>query len=80
MPYTSTSVANINSCWQDEVKNKIYLKILRKYVINMMVQKNLLIIELKNYVFKIEYLLVRYVYGLKLTYCDIKSNFLLKVR
>ena len=37
------------------------------------------IIELKNYVFKIEYFLVRYVYGLKLTYFDIKSNFLLKV-
>ena len=42
-------------------------------------QKNLLITELKNYVFRMEYLLMRYVHGLKLIYFCVKNNFLLKV-
>ena len=46
----------------------------------MMAQKNLLITESKYNVLKIQYLLVRYVYGFKLTYFRIKSNFVLKVR
>ena len=41
----------------------------------MIVQNNLLIIELNNYVFRMEYLLLRYVYGLKLIYFYIKNNF-----
>ena len=40
----------------------------------MMVQKSLLITELKNYVFRMEYLLMRYLHGLKLIYFCFESK------
>ena len=45
----------------------------------MVVQKSLLITELKNYVFRMEDSLMRCVHGLKLIYFCIKNSFESKV-
>ena len=55
------------------------MKIIEEMCNKYDVQKNLLITELKNYVFRMEYLLMRYVNGLKFIYFCVKNNFLLKV-
>ena len=78
LAYTCTSVTNIISCWQDEFKNRMYMKIIEE-MCNKYGAKEFIDTELKDYVFRMEYLLMRYIHGLTLIYFCIKNNFVLKV-